>query len=306
MYLTFITMIMTLVGTASSASFSAPNKDLMTCTIAVGWMGVALGALSFVALLQLRVYGYINTFIWNRKPTGVYFIAPIIYIISMSILYAILSFVLPLNGGFVYNNITNTCVAQNVIYYIGLTFMIIQTVVLCLLLFKARTIDSCFWEFRKMLLVASVGILFGIIVLAIQHVHFGDDKVAVKGILVIIFTLLPQQVYFYTILGPPVYHLLRHREYYLHEFAAIVEEKGLAHIYELAGGCPLGEISDLSDSGKPYRTTAVNRLSNDSNFSGNEPAPEIGAPLPRNSNPRQSGPLLSYYKSLWNRASRNN
>ncbi|KAJ2359391.1 hypothetical protein IWW50_003652 [Coemansia erecta] len=296
MSLTFVAMLMTFVGAASAAGFSSPGKDWMVCTVTVGWLGMALGALGFVALLQLRVFSYISVFIWNRRATGVYFFVPVLYMGLLSMLYAALSFLMPTTSGFEYIGTTNVCTANAGIYYTGMTLMIIQGLVLCALLVKARTMVSCFHEYRNILAAFVVCAICGIIVLAIQHVHFGDTQQATAGILKILFSFIPQHVYFYIILGPPVYHSLVHSDYYLHEYVDIIEESGLSQVYELMGKCPLGEISDMSDAGKSRRASLV---SNSSNFSGNEPAPECSPPMPRGSNARQSGALLSYYNSLW-------
>ncbi|KAJ2302407.1 hypothetical protein IWW55_003433 [Coemansia sp. RSA 2706] len=299
MYLTYLAMVMTFIGAASAASFSSSSKDWMVCTVTVGWLGMALGALAFVALLQLRVYSYVNIFMWNRRATGIYFIVPVIYMVLLSVLYAALSFLLPSSVGFEYVEATNVCTANGGIYYMGMALMIIQALVLCALLVKARTMESCFYEYRKMLAVFVTSAICGIVVLAVQHVHFGDDQKAVAGILSIVFSFIPQQVYFYVVLGPPVYHSLRHSDYYLHEYVDTIEESGLSQVYELIGKCPLGEISDMSDAGKSRRASIASRASNSSNFSGNEPAPVCSPPLARNSNIRQSGALLSYYGSSW-------
>ncbi|KAJ2162894.1 hypothetical protein GGF46_000277 [Coemansia sp. RSA 552] len=305
MQLTYASMVMTFVGAAAAASFSSSGKDWMVCTVSVGWVGMALGGLAFIALLQLRVYSYVNIFIWNRRATGVYFYAPVIYMVLLSIIYAGLAFLLSSTTGFSYIEETNVCRAQGGIYYTGMVFMIIQALVVCVVLFKARTMECCFWEYKKMLIAFGIAAVCGIVLIAIHHVSFGSGQQAMPGILNILFSFLPQQVYFCMILGPPVYHCIFHGDNYLHEYVDLIEEMGMSGVYELIGKCPMGEISDLSDAGRSQRGTFVSRRSNSSNFSGNEPAPVCSPPLPRNSNNRQSGALLSYYEANWkgNRAS---
>ncbi|KAJ2851372.1 hypothetical protein IWW36_001139 [Coemansia brasiliensis] len=292
-------MVMTFIGAAYAANFSSSSKNWMVCTVTVGWLGMALGALAFAALLQLRVYSYISIFIWNRQATGIYFIVPVLYMGILSIIYSGLSFILPSSSGFEYIETTNVCAANGGIYYFGMALMIIQTLVLCVLLFKSRTMECCFHEHRKILIVSAVCIVCEIIVVAIQHVHFSDDKQTTAGVLKILFSFIPQHVYFYVILGPPVYHSLAHSDRYLQSYVDTIEQSELSHVYELIGKCPMGEISDMSDAGKSRRASMSSQMSIGSNFSGNEPAPECSPPLPRDTNARQSGALLSYYSSSW-------
>ncbi|KAJ1736166.1 hypothetical protein LPJ61_000125 [Coemansia biformis] len=299
MYLTCVAILMTFIGNVNTATFSGAGKEWMICTIAVGWLGMALGGMVFVAMLQLRAYSYFSVFILRRRAVGVFFILPVAYLIMLSVIYGALAFILAPSVGFDYIANDNTCVAGAGIYYTGMVFMIIQILVLGLLLFKARKMVSCFHEFRTMLIVYGVGVLCAIILVAINHVKWSSDQLVVYGILKILFAFIPQQVYFWIILAMPIYHSFRHPGSYLHSFVETVEEKGLSQVYEMAGKCPLGEISDLSDAGKSRRVTMDSQHSAGSNFSGNEPGPICSPPLPRADNVRQSGPLLSYYGSAW-------
>ncbi|KAJ2785793.1 hypothetical protein H4R18_000339 [Coemansia javaensis] len=299
MYLTYVSMLLTFIGTANVASFAGNGRQWMVCAVAVGWLGMALGGLLFVAMLQMRVYSYVNAFVLNRRATGVFALIPAVYMITLSTLFGILAFVLPTTSGYEYIADTNVCTAHGGIYYMGMALMIIQTLVLGLLMFKARRMESCFNEYRKMLIVCGVCFVCGIVLIGIQHVHFATGQLAVYGALNILFSFIPQHVYFYTILGMPIFRSIRQRDAYLHAFINTIEDKGLAHVYELASKCPLGEISDLSDAGKSRRGTLDSQHSAGSNFSGNEPGPVCSPPLPRLGNARQSGALLSYYSSTW-------
>ncbi|KAJ2789306.1 hypothetical protein H4R21_006775, partial [Coemansia helicoidea] len=198
-----------------------------------------------------------------------------------------------------YVPVANTCVVHGGMYYAGMVFILIQILLLGALLFLSRKVESCFHELRTMLIVYGVCVLCAVILVAINHVKWGDDQLVAYGVLKILFALIPQQAYFWSILAVPIYHSFRHADSYLHTFVERIEERGLSQVYELICKSPLGEISNLSDAEKSRRDTLESRQSVGSNFSGNEPAPVCSPPLPRPDNARQSGPLLSYYSSSW-------
>ncbi|KAJ2884184.1 hypothetical protein FB639_002009 [Coemansia asiatica] len=263
---------MSFIGSVFVSNSQFANKEWAVCAVTIGWLGMALGVLMFVALLLMRIYKYINVFLLKRRATGIYFILPVAYLVSVSTMYAILSFVVSPKSGYSYDSKTNMCIVGTPLYVIGVVLLAIQGVIICAMLVKARKMECCFNEFRNMLISVGVCIVCGIIVLALRFVKIGSDNMA-SGILKIIFMFIPQQVYFFLILGPPIYHSLKHGEEHLAHFIETIEKHGLAPIYEMAGKCSLGEISSMSESGRSRNISMQSGYTEASQFSGNVPAP---------------------------------
>ncbi|KAJ1668473.1 hypothetical protein EV178_000505 [Coemansia sp. RSA 1646] len=287
MNLTYTSMVMTFIGSVNIAGFSGKSKVWSVCAVSLGWLGMALGVFAFIALFQMRVYTYLNIFILNRRATGVYFIIPVAYVVMISIIYAIIAFILPPTSGFAYISETNACFTNNTMYFIGLAFVIVQAVVLLLFLVKIRKMECCFHESRNAIINFIVCAVFGFILLALGRINFSDDKLALAGILKIFFIVVPQQIYFYMNLGPTIYHLFIHANEYNDKFINTIEERGLAQVYELVCKCPLGEISNMSAEGKTRGismdgseagSNCGSEYSVSSNFSGNVPGPDNNQP----------------------------
>ncbi|KAJ2664748.1 hypothetical protein IWW48_000696 [Coemansia sp. RSA 1200] len=131
-----------------------------------------------------------------------------------------------------------------------------------------------------------------------------NDKLALSGILKILFAVVPQQGYFYLNLGPTIYHMFTHADEYNQRFIGVIEEKGLAHVYELACKSPLGAISNMrvNEEGKPRGINVTDsdngsEYSDSSNFSGNVPGPEHTnqSQPPTYSGVRRSGSVSRHY-----------
>ncbi|KAJ1811696.1 hypothetical protein LPJ56_000336 [Coemansia sp. RSA 2599] len=275
MYFTYVSMMMSFIGSVFVSNSQFANKEWAVCAVTIGWLGMSLGVLMFVALLLMRIYRYINVFLLKRRATGIYFIVPVAYLISVSTLYAILSFVVDPKSAYSYDPKANMCVVGTPLYVVGVVLLAIQGIAICAMLIKARKMECCFNEYRNMVITVGVCILSGIIVLVLRFVKIGSDNMA-GGILKIIFMFIPQQVYFFLVLGPSIYHSLRNSDDYLSYFIATIEQHGLSPIYEMAGKCTLGEISGMSETGQSRNLSMQSGYTEASRFSGNVPAPHPG------------------------------
>ncbi|KAJ2505808.1 hypothetical protein H4217_009157 [Coemansia sp. RSA 1939] len=265
---------------------------------------MALGELAFISLFQMRVYTYLNIFVSKRRATGLYFIIPVAYMLMISIAYAIAAFILPPKTGFMYMPETNVCFTNDPVYFAGMGLIILQAVLLGGLLLKTLKMECCFNERRNAILGFIICVICGIVMLALGRIHFSNDKLALSGILKIIFAVVPQQGYFYLNLGPTIYHMVTHADEYNQRFIGIIEEKGLAHVYELACKSPLGAISSMrvNEEGKPRDINMAeadngSEYSDSSNFSGNVPGPEHAnqSQPPTYSGVRRSGSVSGHY-----------
>ncbi|KAI7835090.1 hypothetical protein BX661DRAFT_168257 [Kickxella alabastrina] len=191
------------------------------------------------------------------------------------LVYAALAFVLDSNAGYGYDIKSNMCIVQSPIFLAGMGVLIIQGLVVCGMLVKARKMESCFGEFKKMLIVTGILTLSGILTIAFKYAKFGPDGQVLAGILKLLAVFIPQQAYFYIILGPPIYHSLRDSEAYYRVFVERIEKQGLAQLYKMASKCYMGEISNMSESGRSRYASMQ------SNFSGNMPAPVTTSQVPR-------------------------
>ncbi|KAJ1798520.1 hypothetical protein LPJ59_002441 [Coemansia sp. RSA 2399] len=283
MNLTYVSMVMTFIGCVNISGFSGTSKQWSICAVALGWLGMALGVFAFIALFQMRVYSYLNIFAMKRRPTGMHFIIPISYLVMISVVYAIVAFILPPTTGYAYDSSTNSCYANDTVYFVGLAFVIIQAVVLFCLLMKIRKMECCFHETRNAFINFIVCAVCGFVLLALGRINFSDDKLALAGVLKVLFVVIPQQVYFYLNLGPTIYNMYARSDKYYSTFISAIEEKGLAHEYEILCRCALGELSKMRAEGKPRGVSmdgseagsdCGSEYSVSSNFSGNVPGPE--------------------------------
>ncbi|KAJ2233094.1 hypothetical protein H4R99_001999 [Coemansia sp. RSA 1722] len=272
MYFTYISMMLSFIGSVFVSNSQFANKEWAVCAVTIGWLGMSLGVLMFVALLLMRIYRYINVFLLKRRATGIYFIIPVAYLVAVSTLYAVLSFVINPKSGYSYDPKTNMCVVATPLYVVGVVLLAIQGIIMCVMLVKARKMECCFNEYKIMIITVGVCFVAGIIILVLRFVKIGSDNMA-SGILKIIFMFIPQQVYFFLILGPPIYHSLRDSEEYLAYFIDTIEKRGLSPIYEMAGKCTLGEISGMSEYGQSRNISMQSGYTQASRFSGNVPAP---------------------------------
>ncbi|KAJ2391584.1 hypothetical protein GGI05_002902 [Coemansia sp. RSA 2603] len=222
--------------------------------------------------MLLRVYNYIGIFMLNRRNTGIYFILPVAYVTSISIIYGVLAFVINPSSGYSYDPAINMCIVGTPIYIVGVVLLAIQGIIMCAMLVKARKMECCFHEYRNMIITFGVCIVAGIVIVVLRFVKIGSDGTA-TGILKMIFIFIPQQVYFYMILGVPIYHSIRNSEQYLTHFIDLVEGRGLSPVYEMAGKCSLGEISNMSEYNQSRTVSMQKRITGTSQFSGNVPAP---------------------------------
>ncbi|KAJ2006848.1 hypothetical protein GGI04_001732 [Coemansia thaxteri] len=254
----------------------------------------------FIATLQMRIYRFLFVFVRKQQAEGVYFILPIVYIFLLSIVYAAIAFIVSPSVGFAYDPNTNICLANNPIYYTGVALVVIQTCVTGALLYKVRKAKSCFSEFKIFCIIAGVGVLAGVIALALRIVAQHTDKLVLTGVLTIVVVCLWQQVGFWLIIGRAFYSCIRHNERYQREFIDKIDANDLSEVYELACRCPLGEITALSDAERS-RNASIRHSDGTakSRFSGNIPAPEVGPEqqqIRRQQSMRKSnGVLLSYY-----------
>ncbi|KAJ1995909.1 hypothetical protein GGI25_000216 [Coemansia spiralis] len=299
MTLTYVAMLMSFVGSANIASFSSTSKNWSVCAVTLGWLGMSLGIFAFIALFQMRVYTYLNVFVWMRRAMGIYFIVPVLYMVLLSVIYAVVAFVLPPNIGFEYVTSTNTCLTHDPLYFVGMAFILIQSIILCVLLVKTRKMNSCFNEHRVSLINFCVCIVAGIILLALGRVDFGDNQLALSGILKILFVVIPQQVYFYVTLAPTVYHMVMHGEEYQNQFVTAIREKGLSQVYEMACKCPLGEISNIVVGEKARGVSMDGSVYSDSsNFSGNVPGPVANNSIPHAENEHYAPNAMPSYHAI--------
>ncbi|KAJ1947073.1 hypothetical protein GGF37_000708 [Kickxella alabastrina] len=275
MYFTYVSMVMSFIGSVFIGSSRYAVKEWAVCAVTIGWLGMSIGVLMFVAMFQMRLYRYINVFVLKRQPKGIFLIIPSIYLVSVSVVYAALAFVLDSNAGYGYDIKSNMCIVQSPIFLAGMGVLIIQGLVVCGMLVKARKMESCFGEFKKMLIVTGILTLSGILTIAFKYAKFGPDGQVLAGILKLLAVFIPQQAYFYIILGPPIYHSLRDSEAYYRVFVERIEKQGLAQLYEMASKCYMGEISNMSESGRSRYASMQ------SNFSGNMPAPVTTSQVPR-------------------------
>ncbi|KAJ2459460.1 hypothetical protein GGF42_001456 [Coemansia sp. RSA 2424] len=307
MYVTYASMVMTFIGCTYAGGYQDVYKEWAICAVTLGWIGMALGVLLFIALFQIRVYQFLFVFVWKQRTEGIYFIIPTAYISLLSTIYAAMAFIMQTNVGFAYDPATNGCVAQNPIYYTGVALVVIQASICGGLIYKVRTAESCFNEVRKFAIMYGVALLAGIIALAMRIVAQNTGKLVLAGIVTLVVVCLSQQVYFWMILGPTVYNCARHAQEFQNNFVGQIDARGLSEVYELACRYPLGEITSMSEVGRSRNVSARHsRATGTSRFSGNIPAPgldseqeqeqvQVQQQVKQQEPARQSGEALVYY-----------
>ncbi|KAJ2733206.1 hypothetical protein IW152_003278, partial [Coemansia sp. BCRC 34962] len=227
---------------------------------------------------------------------GLYFIIPTAYVTILSAVYATMSFMMPPSSGFAYNPDTNGCLAQDPIYYTGVTLVVIQAGLIGGLLYKVRKAESCFNEFREFAIISVAAAFAGIAALVLRIVAQNTGKLVLTGVATIAIVCLSQQVYFWLILGRAVYNCVRHSEQFQKDFVEKIDANGMSEVYEMACRYPLGEISSMSDAGRSRNVSArQSGATAGSRFSGNIPAPENGSQQPTKQPTQKNGEALIYY-----------
>ncbi|KAJ2906383.1 hypothetical protein GGI21_004046, partial [Coemansia aciculifera] len=250
MYVTYVTMVMTFIGCVYAGGYQNSHKEWAVCAVTLGWIGMALGVLAFIALFQMRLYQFLFVFVWNQRAEGLYFIIPTAYMFTLSTIYAAMAFMMQPSVGFAYDPATTGCVTQNPIYYTGVVFVIIQAGICGGLLYKIRKAETCFKEFRNFAIIYGVALAAGVIAFAMRIVAQNTGKLVLAGVVTIAVVCLSQQVYFWMILGRTLYNCVRFPQEFQADFVQKIDDSGLSEVYELACRYPLGGITTMSEVGR--------------------------------------------------------
>ncbi|ORX73072.1 hypothetical protein DL89DRAFT_265228 [Linderina pennispora] len=254
MIYTFISSVLWYFGDIYTF-FTLPKYNRVTCVAANSWLRMCLGGYLWMSLFQARLYQYISIFIWKQRVKGKYFWYPMIYMVSIPLVYGIVSIALPEENGIRYVPERKGCDGSMNLFYMSISFCFLQMLAFIFVLFYSRHINTCFSEYRQVVwcfIVACVCLIIGI---ATAWIPLTPERIFIFGALNTMLPILVAQVYFFVILGPPVFHCMFNRQKHLSYFAQRLRESNMTREYQLAHDTSM-KLSNSYDRGNPANYTA--------------------------------------------------
>ncbi|KAI8322145.1 hypothetical protein GQ54DRAFT_297581 [Martensiomyces pterosporus] len=238
MYWTYFSTVMWFIGNIYSSLRIAPKTNWFTCVVTYTWLRMSLGGYLWMSLFQYRVYQYIVIFTWKRRITGRCLWLPLSYIVSIPLIYAVVAAALPQDIGFTFIAPLQMCTSSNWFFYLSISFVFFQLLVFAFIIYMARTIHTCFNEYREIVICFIVATLALIAGIATFWIPLTPSRVFLFGVLNTVLPLLIAQVYFIVLLARPIYHSIVDSEEYLKFFLNRMKESRLIREYQMANNDP--------------------------------------------------------------------
>ncbi|KAJ1657043.1 hypothetical protein IWQ61_003496 [Dispira simplex] len=214
------------------------------------WLRHVLGIFAYTLIINYRLH--LLHWLFNIKSMirGWRFYMPIVLVAAPDLVIAILSVVVSKGQTVTYDNDRQRCKHSPLVKYVTFSYSTFLIILIWVQSFLLRNIKSSFNEFRQ-ILPACLGITIVIIVnttfvlLKFHHTVVGR---AILG-LACLFT---SQIFFWCIMGPPVFGCLFHRQRHLEDFLNRLQRDGLRK------SAPLHSFTSTSTNGT-FPTTPTHK-----------------------------------------------
>ncbi|KAI8321372.1 hypothetical protein GQ54DRAFT_298038 [Martensiomyces pterosporus] len=267
MYWTYGSTVVWFIGDVYSYLTIAPKPSWIVCVITTAWLRMSLGGYLWMSLFQYRVYQFIVIFIWKRKLTGKYFWLPIAYIVLIPLIYGIVAAALPQDMGLKYIAQLQMCKGSNGFFYFSISFVFFQLLAFIFIIFMARNIHTCFNEYREIVICFIVATLALIAGIATFWVPLTPERIFILGALNTVLPIFIAQVYFFVLLGRPVYHSIFDKEEYLRFFLARMRQYNLIREYQMANNESTAGM--LTEDSQKKQMTGYSALAANGYYQGN-------------------------------------
>ncbi|KAJ2803754.1 hypothetical protein H4R21_001908 [Coemansia helicoidea] len=197
------------------------------------WISVVLGICTLTVLLALRTLGIMRVFIMGKPFRGLGLYLPFVaYAIGIVIVAAVVQ-ALPAEKTMFYVEVADVCDCTKGLFAVVLALIWIAWIVVAVLSWRVRTIKSSFNEARE----AAIGcfIVFSVLTAAtVMHYALPSYVLSLRHrIITTCIDHVATHIYWWMIMGVPIFNCLFRRERYLREWTHKLMTDGLEEQYDV-------------------------------------------------------------------------
>ncbi|KAJ2805244.1 hypothetical protein H4R21_001330 [Coemansia helicoidea] len=255
------------------------------------WINVVLGVCMVSALLALRTLGLMRVFIMGQPFRGRGLYLPLLLYTVCLLIFGTVVQVIPAKKTFYYLDVVDVCYCTNGLMAAIYAAIWLTWVGVVILSWRLRTIKSSFNEARE----AAVGcfVVFALLTTAtVMHYALPNFPLnATHRILTTSFDHVSTQIFWWIIMGVPVFNCLFRREQYLNEWTLKLLNDGLQDEYDVTGSNGSEKAAIVQQSGDVFPSdTPLDFHCNDANAG----ISRLEIPITDNSHSAQHGGAISW------------
>ncbi|KAJ1929161.1 hypothetical protein IWQ60_001422 [Tieghemiomyces parasiticus] len=208
-----------------SGLFGEVNGILRLCLMWGLWMRHVLGIMTHLIIINYRLH--VLNWVFNKRcgARGWRFYLPVCLMAIPPLALCIISAALPYRYTLEYNAEEQRCKHNSFFKFFAFGYSVVLIMCIWIQSFILRNIKSSFNEFRQ-ILPACVGATV-IVTLNALFVITGFHHAIVGRAILSIANLIACQLFFWCIMGPPIWGSLFHRQAYLTRFYSSLQRDGL-------------------------------------------------------------------------------
>ncbi|ORX73074.1 hypothetical protein DL89DRAFT_255220 [Linderina pennispora] len=219
---------------------------------------MSFGTFLWVALFQLRIWQYLLIFRWKQRAVGRYLLWPAIYVFVLIVPYTVAAILFPPSIGFEYFPENNDCVTKAPVYMFAIAIIVIELCSAIALTYLARNINTCFREFREIVIIISTTVAATVASIIVRWIPNTTGSKFYKGMLDTSFMLIAAQLYLIVLLSKPIYHSIVDPNEYVEYFMHRLRTQNLMQEYSISTA---GQVDNLTSTLRTSTTVAASRHS---------------------------------------------